>query len=97
MTIRHIVLFELTDDAEGEAFAQISREVDALLHAIPGVQQYQSGPNVNRDPKRRLMGLTMVFDNYEGLQTYGAHENHHAAVQLLKPYLKDAWIMQMEI
>lgn len=97
MTIRHIVLIELNDDATGEAFDSIRDAAFDLLRAIPGVQQFQAGPNVNRDPKRKLIGLTMVFDNYEGLQAYGAHENHHAAVIKLKPYWKDAWIMQMEI
>lgn len=97
----HAVIFHVKKDApEGEASALI-RDAHELLQKIPSVRELRVGrpaekstPNFAK--KDFQVGLLVLFDDYQGLETYLEHplhqkylENHGEHVDLEKLQVYD--------
>lgn len=82
----HTVIFHLKKDApEGEAAALI-RDAHELLEPIPSVRELRIGrPAEKGTPdfakKDFQVGLLVLFDDYEGLETYLNHPQHRKYVE----------------
>ncbi|WP_425253888.1 Dabb family protein [Janthinobacterium sp. NFX145] len=87
--LRHIVLCDFLEDITPAKHAELVYEFSQLKHRIPGVLQFEWGPNVSSE------GLddgftdcfTLTFDGASARDVYLAHPAHLAFVDLLKPWL----------
>ena len=82
----HVVIFHLKKDApSGTAEALIADAFD-ILAKIPSVRGIQAGKPADKATpdfakKDYQVGLLVLFDNYEGLETYLKHALHDKYVQ----------------
>ena len=87
--LRHIVLCDFVDAISSEKHAELVHEFSELKHRIPGVRQFEWGPNVS--PEGLDDGFTdwftLTFDSAGARDIYLTHPAHLAFVELLKPWL----------
>ena len=87
--LRHIVLCDFLDGITSAKHAELVYEFSQLKHRIPGVRQFEWGPNVSAE------GLddgftdcfTLTFDDAAARDVYLTHPAHLAFVEQLKPWL----------
>jgi len=93
--LRHVVLFKFKDGAPAEAVAQIEREFALLKDRIPGIRAFEWGTNVS--PEKLDQGFThcfvATFDDAAARDAYLPHPAHKAFVDLLKPHLEKALVV----
>ena len=97
MAIRHMVIFEADETAPEEDVKRAFDEAAALLEAIPGVRSLLSGLGADPKAEKRRYGIIMDFDSLAAIDAYIAHENHEAALTVIRPYNKAAMNVQLEI
>ena len=87
--LRHIVLCDFLDGITPARHAELVYEFSQLKNRIPGVRQFEWGPNVS--PEGLDDGFsdcfTLTFDGAAARDSYLAHPAHLAFVELLKPWL----------
>ena len=86
----HAVIFYLKKDAPPKTDEKMIEDSHKLLAKIPTVRGVRAGhPAGKHTPKVAVtdyqLGLLVLFDNYEGLQTYLDHDLH---TEYLKRYEK---------
>ena len=88
--IKHIVLWNLKDEAHGldkEALAvKIKTDLEALTGVIPELQHLEVGINALPSDAAGDLCLISEFASWEDLETYRLHPAHQA----LLPFIKDA-------
>ena len=93
--LRHVVLFKFKDDAPKEKITEIERAFSALPLKIPQIKDYEWG--INNSPEGLNKGLThcflVTFKNEEDRALYLPHPAHKAFVEILKPHLEDAVVV----
>jgi stress responsive alpha/beta barrel protein len=77
----HAVIFYLKKDAPKDEVESLIRDTHEMLGKIPTVRKLWVGrPAEKNTPKFAVtdyqVGLLVLFDNYEGLQTYLDHDLH---------------------
>jgi hypothetical protein len=77
----HTVIFHVKKDAPKDEASALIRDAHELLQPIPSVRELRVGrpaekgtPDVAK--KDFQVGLLVLFDNFEGLQTYLDHPMH---------------------
>ena len=89
----HCVIFYLNKDApEGEADAMIA-DINELLRAIPSVRGLRAGKPAVKEKRDNAktdfqVGLLVLFDNAEGLDTYIKHPKHVQFVEKHGKYIE---------
>ena len=87
--LRHIVLCDFLDGITSAKHAELVYEFSQLKHRIPGVRQFEWGPNVS--PEGLDDGFTdcftLTFDDAGARDVYPTHPAHLAFVEQLKPWL----------
>ena len=93
--LRHVVLFEFNDDASSEDIRKVERAFSDLPGKIPEIKGYEWG--TNNSPEGLNDGLThcflVTFDSEEDRSVYLPHPAHKAFVEVLKPHLKRAVVV----
>ena len=79
--IKHIVFFQLADQAEGKTKAEnaqmIKEGLENLIHLIPELKKIEVGINHPESPASNYdIALYSEFDSVEGLNTYQEHPEH---------------------
>ncbi|MEM8956098.1 MAG: Dabb family protein [Verrucomicrobiota bacterium] len=92
---RHVVLFQFKESATPEAIAAIEKEFVALEDKIDTIEDLEWGTNVS--PEGMADGFThcflVTFEDREGLDVYLPHPAHAAFVEMLKPQLEKALVV----
>jgi Stress responsive A/B Barrel Domain len=89
----HCVIFYLNKDApEGEADAMIA-DINELLRPIPSVRGLRAGKPAVKEKRDNAktdfqVGLLVLFDNAEGLDTYIKHPQHVQFVEKHGKYIE---------
>lgn len=87
--LRHIVLCDFLEDITPAKHAELVYEFSQLKNRIPGVLQFEWGPNVS--PEGLDDGFTdcfsLSFADTGARDAYLIHAAHQAFVELLKPWL----------
>jgi hypothetical protein len=86
----HVVIFRLTNDAPANEVDALIADAHELLHTIPTVRDLKAGrPVPTASPgltkKDYQVGLMVLFDDAEGMQTYLKHPKH---IEYLKRHQK---------
>ena len=79
--IKHIVFFQLADNAEGKSKIENARlikaELENLKIFIPEILKIEVGINVPNTPKTDYdIALYSEFDSFDTLDTYQEHPQH---------------------
>lgn len=93
--LRHVVLFQFKEDAPAENIKTIEDGFRALPGKIKEITDFEWGTNIGG--KERSQGYThcfiVTFAGTEGLEKYLPHPAHQAFVELLKPTLEKALVI----
>lgn len=93
--LRHVVLFKFKGDASKEKIGEIEKAFSDLPSKIPQIKDYEWG--INNSPEGLDKGLThcflVTFENEEDRARYLPHPDHKAFVEILKPHLADAVVV----
>ena len=93
--LRHVVLFKFKEGAPADATARIEREFAALKDRIPGIRAFEWGTNTS--PEKLDQGFThcfvVTFDDAAARDAYLPHPAHKAFVDLLRPHLEKALVV----
>ncbi|WP_394778279.1 Dabb family protein [Undibacterium sp.] len=98
MTIRHIVLLRLKEDAAPNEVEHCLQEFAKLQLRIPGITAFEQGPNVS--PEKAAKGFNHVavisFVDAAARDAYLPHPAHQAFVGVLKPLMEDLLVFDYE-
>ena len=93
--LRHVVLFKFVDKATPADIKKIEEAFRALPGQINLIKDFEWG--VNNSPEKLNDGLThcffVTFSSTNDRDTYLVHPAHKAFVEILKPYLEKATVI----
>lgn len=96
--VRHVVSFKFKKDAAPADIRKIEEAFAALKTKIPQIQSLEWGTNVSGENLDK--GFTHMwvvsFADAAAVKTYIDHPDHQAFVQLLKPTLEDAFVIDFQ-
>lgn len=86
--IKHIVLFALAKEAEGNTKLEnakiIKEEIENLINLIPQVKKIEVGINADNAPAANHdLAIYAEFESMEDLHTYNAHPEHQRVVAFI--------------
>jgi hypothetical protein len=93
--LRHVVLFNFTDDAPQDTIQLIEQTFAALPGKIPEIHSFEWG--INNSPEGLDKGLThcffVTFLSEEDRGIYLPHPAHQEFVALIGPYVEDVTVV----
>lgn len=93
--LKHAVFFKFKDDASAEDVKKVEDAFAALPEKIDTIKHFEWGKN--NSPETNDHGFThcfmVTFDSEEGRATYLPHPDHKAFVEVLKPVLDKARVL----
>jgi hypothetical protein len=87
MTIRHVALFEYSEDASPEMVEAALAGLRALPAAIPTIREFSLTEDQGRRPGSFRYCLICEFADLSEMQAYLDHPAHVAAVERVLPIL----------
>ena len=96
--VRHVVSFKFKKDATPADIRKVEEAFAALKTKIPQIQSLEWGTNISGENLDK--GFThmwvLSFANTAAVKTYIDHPDHKAFVELLKPSLEDAFVIDFQ-
>ncbi len=93
--LKHAVFFKFREDASEEDIQAIENALAELPSKIDVIRAFEWGKN--NSPEKHDQGFThcfmFTFDSEDALREYAAHEAHLAAVQVLRPKVEEARVL----
>lgn len=93
--LRHVVLLKFKPEATAEKIREIETEFAKLPQAIDQITDFEWGTDVSTEGLGQ--GFThcflVTFDSEEGRDAYLPHPAHEQFVQLLRPHLEEALVI----
>lgn len=93
--LRHVVMFQFKDDADPADIEKVEKAFAALPAKIDSIKDFEWGKN--NSPEGLNDGLThcflVTFDSEQGRAKYLPHPAHKAFVEVLKPVLEKATVI----
>lgn len=93
--LRHVVMFQFKEGADPAAIKKVEEEFAKLPSKIDSIKDFEWG--TNNSPEGLNDGLThcfiVTFDNEEGRAKYLPHPDHKAFVEVLKPVMEKATVV----
>jgi hypothetical protein len=93
--VRHVVHFKFKAEASKEQIAKIVEEFAALKNKISVVESLEWGTNVSKEGLDKGFNYCWIvtFKNEADRDAYIVHPAHKAFVELLKPSLEEAMVV----
>jgi len=99
--IKHIVFWNLKEQAEGSGKAQNMEKIKALLEklpdTIPEIRAFEVGINYNDSEAAFEVALYSAFDNKQDLATYQNHPEHKKAAEFIGKVCAQRAVVDYEI
>ena len=93
--LRHVVMFKFQDKATSQQIKEVENAFHALSGKIKLIKDFEWG--VNNSPEKLNQGLThcflVTFTTEKDRDAYLIHPAHKAFVDILKPYLDKATVL----
>jgi hypothetical protein len=93
--LKHAVFFKFREDASEEDIRAVENALADLPSKIDVIRAFEWGKN--NSPETHDQGFThcfmFTFDSEDALREYAEHEAHRAAVQLLRPTIEEARVL----
>ena len=97
--VKHIVMWNLKDEAEGGNKKQnggiIKQRLEALVGVIPGLLKLEV--NFNFNPKGYDLALYSEFESKEALHGYDAHPAHQAVREFVHKVIENRVVADFEV
>ena len=94
-TLQHMVFFKFKEDAAQADVDKVLKAFAILPDKIDTIKGFEWG--TNNSPEKHDKGFThafrVVFEDEEGLRTYGPHEAHQALVKVLRPVMEEVRVI----
>lgn len=97
MTIRHVALFRLSEEATEEALQRLSAEFIELGERTPGCRSLVAAPSAAITPQSWDFGLTAVFESEEAFLAYRASDDHATVAAKLGALASERASFQMRL
>ena len=98
--IKHIILFTLKDEAEGNSKAANIQEAKAILEGmngkIPGLIKVEVGVDYSATGDSADMVLYSEFESREALKDYAGHPVHQAVLPFIKSIITGRRLVDYE-
>ncbi len=98
--VKHIVLFQLSDDLQGEQRKQVKQDFRNGIMALPEVISFIRKIEVefNVNPKEQYdIALYSEFDSLDDVKAYAVHPQHVEVAGIIRPYMKNRACVDYEI
>ncbi len=98
--IKHIVMWNLkcSDSEKSEVATKIKNQLENLKGEIEEIIDISVGENINfKDKDARDLCLIVHTKSMESLSAYANHEKHLAVLKVIKPYLENRTVIDIEI
>ncbi len=99
--IKHIVFFNLKDQAEGASKEENAQKINEVLSALPvkinEIKLYEFGINFADSPSAMDYCLISGFDSAEDLNNYRKHPAHVEALEFIKKVISESLVVDFEI
>ena len=100
--IRHIVMFQFKEEAEGRTKAENIAITKAMLEALPAKIDLIRASSVtvnspDADPTNYDLCLISDFDSFEDLAAYIVHPDHKAVGAFMRPVRLDRACVDIEV
>jgi hypothetical protein len=99
--IRHIVMWQFRDEAEGvlraENLRQAKERLESLKERIPEIIDLEVGIDITRGTQSYDLALTTVFEDVEALARYQEHPDHVNVVGFLRKVHRGRTVVDYEI
>lgn len=82
--IEHIVILKFGQDTSTAQQDEAIRKLNGLKEEIPEIISLQAGYDFSNRNQGFQIGLTVRFQDKNGLEVYGPHPKHQAVVAYLK-------------
>ena len=93
--LKHAVFFKFREDASEEDIKEVENSLAELPSKIDVIRAFEWGKN--NSPETHDEGFThcfmFTFDSEDALHEYVGHEAHSAAVQVLRPKIEEARVL----
>ena len=98
--VRHIVMWKIKDELEGQdkkaLAAELRRRLEALPALIPQIKAFQVGDNFSPRDAAMDVALFSEFENREDLQAYAVHPDHQAVAVWIKDVVTETKVADWE-
>ncbi len=99
--IKHIVMFRLKEEAEGNSKAVNAKKIkdilDALPHKIQQIKLYEVGINFAVSPSAADLVLISGFISVKELDEYRKHPAHQKALDFILKVIDESSVVDYEV
>ena len=99
--LRHIVMFRLSDQAEGktkeENAKKIKKVLDKLPEKIEQIREYEVGINISESDSAADLVLISSFESEDELGTYRVHPDHIEALEFIKRVVSESRVVDYHV
>jgi hypothetical protein len=97
--VKHIVLTRIKEGTSEDKIDQLFQEILDISEAIPGVEDYVSGPNCSPEGLNHgyNYGFVMTFADIDSRDGYLKHPDREKITAVLQPHIESNIIFDFEI
>ncbi len=99
--VKHIVMWQLQEEALGndslENARQLKQALEALLGEIPGLLKIEVGFECAPGSDAREIVLYSELESWQALKAYQAHPKHQAVIPFVKSVCSDRRVVDYEV
>jgi len=99
--IKHIVMFRLKAEAEGNTKVDNSKKIKEILEALPDkisqIKLYEVGINFSELPSSADICLISGFHSVEELNEYKKHPDHQKALEFILKVIDESRVVDYEV
>ena len=94
--VKHIVMFKLTEK-KPENIERAVNSLKSLEGKIETLKSIEVGTDFLESDRSYDIVLTAEFENKEGLEIYGGHENHLPVVKIMRSLCSNSTVVDYEV
>ncbi len=94
--VKHIVMFKLSEKTP-ENMERAVNSLRSLEGNIEVLKSIEVGTNFLESDRNYDIVLTVEFENKEGLEIYGGHENHLPVVKIMRSLCSNSAAVDYEV
>ncbi len=94
--VKHIVMFKLSEKTP-ENMELAVNSLRSLEKKIEALKSIEVGTDFMESDRSYDVVLTAEFENKEGLEMYGGHENHLPVIKLMRSLCSSSVVVDYEV
>ena len=94
--VKHIVMFKLSEKTP-ENMERAVNSLRSLEGNIEVLKSIEVGTDFMESDRSYDIVLTTAFENREGLEIYGGHENHLPVIKIMRSLCSNSMVVDYEV